>query len=538
MFCVILAGLTLGALGHVAVQAQKNEVAVKLGRAQATYETLLTQRRHRQIENRPAQEPGPPRRPGARPAGHDPRSPPASGWCRGQRGARGPARDPARSPRPRRPGERADPAARAPADPGPHRTCPARNAPSPSPPRARHPVPRARPAPAEPASRPGLARPRRRPPGTRAAGSPRPRLPAEHPTRTAQADDRRPPPGGRHRRPEDPTEATRSDPAGSGLPGRRTSRCPPAKPRPPATAAETPPDIEHQRAHRDGPGPAPDGARARPIPRNAAAAEGPGRLRPPTRKAPPADAPMKPVPGDRAGARAPSRGIRCRRCRGSGAVISRWTRLRMVLFGALVALGALAIARRAFVLQVEQADLLRERAEDQSLREIQVRPQRGRILDRKGHELASTAELDSVSCNPRVLMSVAGRGQAAGGGPAAGAGAPGAHPRAGQRGAPLLRLDQAHGHARGERARAGPGAAGRAADARAGPHLPAEGPGRPRAGPRQHRRQGDRGGGAGVRQLPARHARARAGGQGRQRPRHVDRRPVRPAQPARRGRHA
>jgi cell division protein FtsI (penicillin-binding protein 3) len=89
-------------------------------------------------------------------------------------------------------------------------------------------------------------------------------------------------------------------------------------------------------------------------------------------------------------------------------VISRWTRVRMVGFGLLVALATVAIARRAYVLQVEQADLLRERAEDQSLRQIEVRPQRGRILDRKGQALASTAELDSVSCNPRVLMSVPG----------------------------------------------------------------------------------------------------------------------------------
>jgi hypothetical protein len=58
MFCVILAGLTLGALGHVAVQAQKNEVAVMLGRAQATYETLLTQRRHKQIEIGRLKSPG------------------------------------------------------------------------------------------------------------------------------------------------------------------------------------------------------------------------------------------------------------------------------------------------------------------------------------------------------------------------------------------------------------------------------------------------------------------------------------------------
>jgi cell division protein FtsI (penicillin-binding protein 3) len=89
-------------------------------------------------------------------------------------------------------------------------------------------------------------------------------------------------------------------------------------------------------------------------------------------------------------------------------LISRWTRLRMLLLASFFALFALAIARRAIVLQVEQADVLRERAEDQSFRQIDIRPQRGRILDRNGHELASTAELDSISCNPRVLLSVAG----------------------------------------------------------------------------------------------------------------------------------
>jgi cell division protein FtsI (penicillin-binding protein 3) len=89
-------------------------------------------------------------------------------------------------------------------------------------------------------------------------------------------------------------------------------------------------------------------------------------------------------------------------------VISRGTRLRMGFIGILFGLGAVAIGRRAYVLQVEQAGLLRERAEDQSQRQIEVRPQRGRILDRNGHELASTAALDSVSCNPRVLLTVPG----------------------------------------------------------------------------------------------------------------------------------
>ncbi len=89
-------------------------------------------------------------------------------------------------------------------------------------------------------------------------------------------------------------------------------------------------------------------------------------------------------------------------------LISRWTRLRMLVLGATFGLFGLAIGRRAIELQVGQAELLRERAEDQSLRQIELRAQRGRLLDRNGHELASSAELDSVSCNPRVLMSVAG----------------------------------------------------------------------------------------------------------------------------------
>ena len=188
-------------------------------------------------------------------------------------------------------------------------------------------------------------------------------------------------------------------------------------------------------------------------------------------------------------------------------MISRWTRLRMLLFGVLVALGALAIARRAFVLQVEQADLLRERAEDQSLREIEVRPQRGRILDRNGHELASTAELDSVSCNPRVLHVGARAGS--------------------ERLAAALRLEAAPLERTLERASEArryfawikrtvtPEESARVrALALPGVRLtrepariyPQQGPGRARARPRQHRRQGGRGGGAGLRQLPARHA--------------------------------
>ncbi len=58
MFLLILLGLTLGALGHVAVQAQKNEIAVQLGREQALHDALLAERRHHQIEIGRLKNPG------------------------------------------------------------------------------------------------------------------------------------------------------------------------------------------------------------------------------------------------------------------------------------------------------------------------------------------------------------------------------------------------------------------------------------------------------------------------------------------------
>ena len=87
-------------------------------------------------------------------------------------------------------------------------------------------------------------------------------------------------------------------------------------------------------------------------------------------------------------------------------MITAWTKVRVVLFGlALLGLGLL-VGRRAFQLQVREAAQLREWAENNYLKEIEIAPRRGRILDRKNHELASTANLDSVYCNPRQLAYV------------------------------------------------------------------------------------------------------------------------------------
>ena len=81
----------------------------------------------------------------------------------------------------------------------------------------------------------------------------------------------------------------------------------------------------------------------------------------------------------------------------------RWTRVRIIACGiVLVALFG-AAGKRAFNLQVRDAERLRAMAEEQYLREVELPPRRGRILDRNGAELASTADVDSIYCNPRRL---------------------------------------------------------------------------------------------------------------------------------------
>ena len=87
-------------------------------------------------------------------------------------------------------------------------------------------------------------------------------------------------------------------------------------------------------------------------------------------------------------------------------LITRWTRVRVAVCGAVLAGLFLAVAKRAYTLQVRDADRLRGMAEEQYLREIELPPRRGRILDRNGAELASTADVDSIYCNPRQLPDV------------------------------------------------------------------------------------------------------------------------------------
>jgi cell division protein FtsI (penicillin-binding protein 3) len=84
-------------------------------------------------------------------------------------------------------------------------------------------------------------------------------------------------------------------------------------------------------------------------------------------------------------------------------LITRWTRVRIAICGAVLGSLFIAVGKRAYTLQVRDADRLRGMAEEQYLREIELPPRRGRILDRNGAELASTADVDSIYCNPRQL---------------------------------------------------------------------------------------------------------------------------------------
>lgn len=94
-------------------------------------------------------------------------------------------------------------------------------------------------------------------------------------------------------------------------------------------------------------------------------------------------------------------------------VIGRWTRVRVILCGGVMAVGFIGMARRAVSLQVgPEAERMRALAEEQYLRDIELPPRRGRILDRNGAELASTAEVDSIYCNPRRLVDARAAAQA------------------------------------------------------------------------------------------------------------------------------
>ena len=81
----------------------------------------------------------------------------------------------------------------------------------------------------------------------------------------------------------------------------------------------------------------------------------------------------------------------------------RWVRVRMVMLGLALVVGAGLVARRAWELTMEHGPGLRALAEAQQLRDIRLAPKRGTIYDRHGAELAVSVDVESVFANPRAM---------------------------------------------------------------------------------------------------------------------------------------
>ncbi|HNO67510.1 MAG TPA: hypothetical protein PKI49_03300, partial [Pseudomonadota bacterium] len=84
---------------------------------------------------------------------------------------------------------------------------------------------------------------------------------------------------------------------------------------------------------------------------------------------------------------------------------SRWLHVRLWATGTLLTACFGVLIVRAYVLQVQKRDLYRSLAEEQYLREIEVPPHRGRIVDRSDSELAASASVDSVYIEPQKFRS-------------------------------------------------------------------------------------------------------------------------------------
>ncbi len=85
---------------------------------------------------------------------------------------------------------------------------------------------------------------------------------------------------------------------------------------------------------------------------------------------------------------------------------TRWLKLRVMLLGGLfLALLAVAFGRAAY-LQIHQTDKLRELAQDQYVRQIEIPARRGDIFDRRGTPLAQSVEVDSIWVDPSMLKDV------------------------------------------------------------------------------------------------------------------------------------
>ena len=88
-----------------------------------------------------------------------------------------------------------------------------------------------------------------------------------------------------------------------------------------------------------------------------------------------------------------------------GAVVSRWIRLRILLFALIMAALLAVVVYRGYTLQAVDGPWLREMAEQQYLKKVKLPPRRGTIFDRHGSPMAVSVEVDSIYANARKVGS-------------------------------------------------------------------------------------------------------------------------------------
>ncbi|HSD87659.1 MAG TPA: penicillin-binding transpeptidase domain-containing protein [Kofleriaceae bacterium] len=88
--------------------------------------------------------------------------------------------------------------------------------------------------------------------------------------------------------------------------------------------------------------------------------------------------------------------------------VSSAARVRAYLAGAVVTVGLVGVAMKAWALQVDDGDKYRQLAERQHALRLDIPAPRGEVLDRLGRPLAISADADSVWANPREVRDVTG----------------------------------------------------------------------------------------------------------------------------------
>jgi cell division protein FtsI (penicillin-binding protein 3) len=84
----------------------------------------------------------------------------------------------------------------------------------------------------------------------------------------------------------------------------------------------------------------------------------------------------------------------------------RWLRLRVTLLGVTFLMLLAGVLYRAISLQIFERDRMRELAEDQYVRQIELPARRGDIFDRRGAPLAQSVEVDSIWIDPSMVPSL------------------------------------------------------------------------------------------------------------------------------------